>query len=67
MQSALLWVGRLGGLLGVLLVIAAFLRRISGGYYLGGLQIGTVLQGGIAVTLLACLAYLVVLVEYREK
>ena len=67
MQAALLWIGRLAGLLGVLLVIAAILRRISGTYYLGGLQIGTVLQGGIAVTLLACLAYLIVLVEYRRK
>ena len=67
MQSALLWVGRLAGLLGVLLVIAAILRRISGTHYLGGLQIGTVLQGGIAATLLGCLAYLIVLVEYRDK
>jgi hypothetical protein len=67
MQGILLWIGRFAGLLGVLLVIAAVLRRVSGAFYVGSLQIGTVLQAGIAATLLGCLAYLIVLVEYPRK
>ncbi len=67
MQMALLWIGRLAGLLGALLVIASVLGRASGAFYVGSLQIGTVLQGGIAATVLGCLAYLVVLVEYPHK
>jgi len=67
MQTALLWIGRLAGLLGALLVIASVLRRSSGAFYIGSLQIGTVLQGGIAATALGCLAYLIVLVEYPHK
>jgi hypothetical protein len=67
MQTVLVWIGRFAGLLGVLLVILAVLRRVSGAYYVGGLQIGTVLQGGIAAILLGCLAYLIVLVEYPRK
>jgi hypothetical protein len=67
MQMALLWIGRLAGFLGALLVITSVLRRASGAYFLGSLQIGTVLQGGIAATILGCLAYLIVLVEFRHK
>ena len=67
MKMALLWIGRLAGLLGVLLVTASVLRRASGAFFLGGLQIGTVLQGGIAATVLGCLAYLIALVEYPHK
>ena len=67
MQSVLLWVGRLAGLLGVLLVTVAGLRRAGGAFFLGAFQIGTVLQGGIAAILLGCLAYLVILVEYPRK
>jgi hypothetical protein len=67
MQMALLWIGRLTGLLGVLLVMASVLGRASGTFYIGSLQIGTVLQGGIAATVLSCLAYLIVLVEYPHK
>jgi len=67
MQSVLVWIGRSSGILGLLLIILAVLRRVSGAYYIGGLQIGTVLQGGIATLLLGCLAYLVVLVECQRK
>ena len=35
MQTALLWIGRLAGLLGALLVIASVLRRSSGAFYIG--------------------------------
>jgi hypothetical protein len=39
------------------------LARLAGAYWLGGYQVGTILQAGMAATLLACLAYLVTLVE----
>jgi hypothetical protein len=67
MQTVLLWIGRLAGLLGALLAIAAALIRISGRYYAGGFQIGTLLQAGIAMVVLACLVYLIILVEYPRK
>jgi hypothetical protein len=67
MQGVLLWIGRLTGILGVLLLIAATVRRGSGSFYLGGFQIGTVLQAGVAMMVLACLVYLIVLVEYPRK
>jgi len=66
MQSLLLWIARLAGFLGVLLVIVAALRRASGAFFLGTFQIGTVLQGGVAVMVLSCLAYLILVVEYRR-
>jgi len=67
MQSLLLWIGRLAGFLGVLLVIVAALRRAGGEFFLGAFQIGTVLQGGVAVMVLSCLAYLILLVEFRRR
>jgi len=67
MQSLLLWIGRLAGFLGVLLVIVAVVRRASGAFSLGAFQVGTVLQGGVAVMVLSCLAYLIVLAEFRRR
>jgi membrane-anchored glycerophosphoryl diester phosphodiesterase (GDPDase) len=67
MQGVLLWIGRLAGFLGTLLMIAAVLWRVSGRYFVGGFQIGTVLQAGIAMLILGCLVYLILLVEYRRN
>ena len=57
MQVFLLWIGRLAGALGVLLSAVAVLTRLAGSYQLGSFQALTLLQGGTAVMVLACLAY----------
>ena len=63
MEKLLLWIGRLAGLAGVLIVLAAVLARCSGSYIVYGLQVGTLLQAGIAAMIVACLAYLAYLAE----
>ena len=65
MRSLLLWVGRLGGSLGVLLCAASVLLRLRGVFTVAGFQIGTLLLAGVAVMLVGCLGYLSVLVERR--
>ena len=66
MENIVIWIGRLGGLVGVLMCVAALALRAGGDYWLGGIQLGTLLQGGIAAMVLACLCHLVVLTE-RQK
>lgn len=66
MESTFIWIGRLAGLAGVLMCVAALALRVGGAYFVGGIQIGTLLQGGIAAMVLGCLCYLVALTE-RSK
>jgi hypothetical protein len=63
MEKLLLWVGRLAGLAGLLVVLAAVLARGSGSYIVVGVQVGTLLLVGIATMVIACLAYLAYLAE----
>ena len=63
MESLLLWIGRLAGAAGVLIVLAAVVARAGGSYVVGGLQVGTLLQAGIAAMVLGCLAYVAHLAE----
>lgn len=63
MQVVLIWVARLAGIAGVLVMALAAFARLSGDYWLGGFQVGTILQAGMAVTLVACLGYIAALVE----
>jgi len=63
MESLLLWIGRLAGAAGVLIALAAVLARGSGQYVVAGLQVGTLLQAGIAAMVLGCLAYVAHLAE----
>lgn len=63
MQTTLLWTARLAGLLGILVIVVAVVARILGAYWLAGLQVGTLLQGGMAAALVACLAYMAFLAE----
>jgi hypothetical protein len=66
MNHLLLWVGRVAGVGGVLLCALAVVVRISGHYWLGGLQVGTLLQAGMATMVAGCLSFLAVLTE-RSK
>ena len=66
MDDLLLRIGRVAGVGGVLLCAVAAIARISGQYWLGSFQAGTLLQVGMAAMIAACLCFLTVLVE-RSK
>ncbi|MDS4042661.1 MAG: hypothetical protein RKP20_15990 [Candidatus Competibacter sp.] len=61
METLLLWIGRLAGLAGVAITLIAIGARLTGAFWIGGFQAGTLLQAGMAAMILACLAHLVVL------
>jgi hypothetical protein len=63
MRAVLIWAARSAGVLGVVTMVLAVAGRLSGAYWLGGFQMGTLLQAGMAAMLAACLAYLVALAE----
>ena len=65
MNDLLKWIARLAGIAGVVVMVLAVLGRLAGAYWLGSFQVGTILQGGMAATLVACLAYLAALAERR--
>lgn len=65
MHALLKWIARIAGVLGVAVIVLAVVGRVAGAYWLGAFQVGSVLQGGMAATLVACLAYLALLVERR--
>ena len=63
MQTLCKWIARLAGIAGVAAIAVAMVSRLAGAYLVGSFQVGTLLQAGIAAAVLACLAYLVALVE----
>jgi hypothetical protein len=63
MNRLLLWMGRVGGVVGVVLCAVAVMVRLRGAFNLGGFQIGTLLLAGMAAMLFACLGYLAFLAE----
>ena len=63
LNALLLWLGRVAGVAGVLICLAAGAARLGGQYWLGGFQLITLLQGGMAAMIAACLCFLVVLTE----
>ena len=63
MQVVLIWVARVAGIAGVLVMALAAFARLGGDYWLGGFQVGTILQAGMAMTLVACLGYIAALAE----
>jgi hypothetical protein len=63
MRSLIMLVARGSGLIGLLLCLVSGFSRVAGSFWLGGMQTGTVLSAGTALMVLACLAYLAILVE----
>jgi hypothetical protein len=63
MNELLLWFGRAAGFAGVLICAVAAAARLSGQYFLGGFQVTTLLQVGMAAMIAGCLCLLVVLTE----
>jgi hypothetical protein len=63
MNNLLRWTARSAGIVGVLLCLVSFLSRAASVWLVGGFQVGTVLQVGMAGMILGCLAYLAILVD----
>lgn len=63
MEQLLIWIGRLAGVAGVLLCAVAVVARLGGAFWLGGFQVGTLLQVGIAAMVIGCLSFLAVITE----
>ncbi len=63
METLLVWIGRLAGAVGVLVGAVAAAVRVTGSYWLGGFQLGTLLLGGMAAMMVGCLCFLAVLVN----
>jgi nicotinamide riboside transporter PnuC len=61
MNDVLVWIGRVAGVSGVLLCAVAAVARISGNYFFGSFQVGTLLQAGMAMMIGGCLGYLAAL------
>jgi len=62
-EKLLLWIGRLGGIAGVILCAVAVLARLRSVYNLAGFQVGTFLLVGIAAMVVGCLGYLAAIAE----
>ena len=54
MNDLLLWLGRIAGAAGLAVCAAAALMRISGAYWIGGFQVGTLLIAGTALLIAGC-------------
>jgi len=65
MKPLLIWIARCSAIAGVIAMALAVVVRLSGAYWLGGFQVGTILQAGMAATLVACLSYLAAFAEQR--
>ena len=66
MKTILLWIGRLAGLVGVVVFVVSLGLRLSGAFFLGGIPTGTLFNAGVGAMVLSCLAYLSQLVEFRS-
>lgn len=60
-MNILLQLGRSAGVIGVLLCIIGAASRLSGAYWLGGFQVGTLLQAGTAAMVFGCFCLLTVI------
>jgi len=66
MDNSLLSVGRLAGIVGVLIAAIAGATRLTGRFSLAGFEVGTLLLVGVAAMVFACLCFLVVLTNRRS-
>lgn len=60
-MNILLKLGQIAGVVGLLLCLVGVAVRLGGAFYLGGFQVGTLLQGGIAAMAFGCFCLLAVL------
>jgi hypothetical protein len=62
MNDVLLWIGRVAGVVGALMCVAAILVRVGGQYWVAGYQVGTLLLAGSAAMVGGCFLLLWVLI-----
>ena len=67
MHGLLVWIARVAAIGGVGMMLLAAGGRLSGAYWMAGFQTGTLLQAAMAMMLVACLAYVAALVEFRQR
>ena len=65
MESILLWIGRIAGIVGLAVSAWAAIARLQGAYFAGGFQIGTLLLGGMTGMIIACFCLLLALTMKR--
>ncbi len=58
MNSALLWLGRTFGVIGLLVCAIALVVRLSGSFKYGGFESGALFLGGTAAMVAGCLCLL---------
>lgn len=63
MEVLLVTLGRLAGIAGAVVCAVAGVARLTGAYRLGGFQVTTLLEVGVALMVLGCLCFLAVLLE----
>ena len=61
MEILLLWAGRIAGIVGLALSAWAAYQRLTGAFFAGGFQVGTMLLAGMTGMLVACFCLLLVL------
>lgn len=62
-MDALLKLGWVAGIFGVLLCSVSVVFRLGGAYWIGGFQSGTLLQAGTAAMVFGCFCQLAVLTQ----
>jgi hypothetical protein len=65
MNILLIWIGRLAGLLGLAAISCAVVLRAMGIWHFGSLQIGTLMNAGVAAMVLGAWAYSASIAERR--
>jgi hypothetical protein len=58
MESILLWIGRIAGVVGLILSGWAAAARLQGAYFAGGFQIGTLLLVAMTIMIIGCFCLL---------
>lgn len=66
MNKLLIWMGRIAGLVGLIAIGSAFALRAVGVWHLGSVQVGTLMNAGIAAMVIGAWAYAASLAE-RER
>lgn len=66
MEAFLLWVGRVVGLIGVLLTVVSGALRVTDQFLVAGFQVGTLLLAGIAGMVLGAFCLLLVLTQPKQ-
>jgi hypothetical protein len=62
-NDLLIWIGRIAGIVGVLVGIGAVSARAAGLWHVGSFSSGSLLQAGMAAMVVAILAYVAAIAE----